>query len=388
MAIEAILLGAGALAAAGWAAALGATIYAMRSLTDLDSLPVPNRDWPRVSIIRPACNEAEHITGSTQSTLTLAYPDLEVVLVDDRSTDETPALVDELARHEPRVKVLHIDELPAGWLGKLHAMHRGVQLATGDWLVFADADSCFAENTLQRAIGWADDANLDFISVLPGIEPADFGADAAFSAANAFLGLSVKPWRVERDATTAAATGAFMLVRKDAFDRTPGFEWMPLEVGDDFALCLMIKTFGGRAAMSVARKSVRLPWYRSFGEMTRAMQKNFFGILGRFSFTRCVIQVVALCFMAIAPFLPLASGSVQGYAITAVAIICGVVNGALVARWTGRPLGSALLPWVGLLLTSYIVARAAIVGVRTGGIQWRGVHYPTEQLKPAQRLKL
>src|SRR6185503_6720653 len=104
--------------------------------------PDPPR-WPKLSIIIPACNEAASIEAAVTSRLAQDYPDFEVCVIDDRSTDGTGAIVDRLAEGDPRVRAVHITELPEGWLGKVHALHRGVSIATGEWLLLSDADVHF-----------------------------------------------------------------------------------------------------------------------------------------------------------------------------------------------------------------------------------------------------
>lgn len=387
---DGVLIGVGAVTSVVWLAALAASLRAIRSVPRLDDLPLPERRWPTVSLVRPACNEAESLETSTRSALAGGYPDLQLVLVDDRSDDATPALVDRLAAEEERVVGVHVDELPDGWLGKLNAMQRGVEHADGEWLLFADADSHFAPGALRRAIAWADEREVDFVSVLPGVERADLFADAVFSVANALLPLATTPWRIEHDDDTVAATGAFLLTRRVAFERTPGFEWLRLEVSDDFGLCLMIKRFGGKAGFLVAPRSVRLTWYGDFGEMVRSMQKNFFGIAGRFSVPRCLVQAAATTILAVGPFLPLlAAGRVRwAFGVAGVGIGASLLDGVLVGRWTDRPMLSAVLPWFGLILTAGIVVRSAIVGARQGGIVWRGTLYRSDDLRDAQRVRL
>ena len=103
---------------------------------------------------RPACNEAAHLESAARTILDQDYPQLEIILVDDRSSDGTGALIDLLAREDARVKAIHIDKLPDGWLGKVHALQRGVERAEGEWLLFTDADVHFAPTMLRRAVAY------------------------------------------------------------------------------------------------------------------------------------------------------------------------------------------------------------------------------------------
>src|SRR5262249_4749260 len=109
-----------------------------------DTLPLTSDEPPRISVIFAARDEAEKLPAAIRTLLTQDYPGFEVVAIDDRSEDRTAAILDECARSNPRLKVIHIAELPSGWLGKPHALVAGVEQSQGDWLVFTDADVHFA----------------------------------------------------------------------------------------------------------------------------------------------------------------------------------------------------------------------------------------------------
>src|SRR5262245_16111737 len=103
--------------------------------------PIPDRDqWPAVSLIAPARNEERHIEAAVRSLVKIDYPNLEITIVNDRSTDGTATILDRLAAEFPQLNVVHLTELPAGWLGKNHALHLGASRSHGEWLLFTDAD--------------------------------------------------------------------------------------------------------------------------------------------------------------------------------------------------------------------------------------------------------
>jgi hypothetical protein len=267
------------LAAIGLAYALGSswgTALVVRAVPVLlrDRSPSPER-WPRVSLIVPARNEVETLGPAMRSRLAEGYPALEVVLVDDRSTDGTSALVDAIAAEDPRVRALHLISLPPGWLGKLHAMSEGLRLATGEWLLFSDADVHLAPGTLTRAVSYAEARQLDHLSILPQLLPATWLVDAAlasFSRTGLVMG---RVWLIsDPRSKVGGSVGAFGLVRRSALDRSPGIQHLKLEIADDLALGQMLKESGSRSAVANGRGLVLIHWYRSLAELARGTEKG------------------------------------------------------------------------------------------------------------------
>ena len=111
-------------------------------------------NYPKLSVIIPACNEEQSIEQTVKRLLNQDYPQLEVIVVDDRSTDNTGEILEKLKIQYPRLKVLTIHELPPNWLGKNHAVCQGVKEATGEWLLFTDADVMFSSGSLGKAANY------------------------------------------------------------------------------------------------------------------------------------------------------------------------------------------------------------------------------------------
>lgn len=377
-----------------FAAALAATLLGMRRVSEVRHLAIDERPaWPRVSIVVPACDEELAVEAALRSLLGQRYPSVQVVAVDDRSSDGTGAIMDRLAGEDDRLSVVHIDALPEGWLGKLNALHRGVSQSDGEWLLFADADAHLGPDTLKKCISHADAGGIDFVSVIPHTESAGFLGDTVFNVAGATLCLVMRPWRIrDRRTTTLGASGAFMLVRRAAFERTPGFEWLKLEVADDFGLCLMIKTHGGRCDLLNGRDEVKIAWYTSLGEIVTRMQKNFFAVTGGFSPLKIFGHATLLAWFGLFPLALLLPGEAPwapwARMMLAAAVVMQVVMTLVAGRWTARPVAPSLVPSLGFLFLSFMMVRAAIIGWRMGGIRWRGVFYPTSLLKGCQRVKV
>lgn len=370
-------------------AALAETARGLARLRTLGDAAAALERWPRVTIVSPACNEERHVERSVRSSLALDYPDLQVVVIDDRSTDRTGAIVDHLAGEDPRVVARHVRELPDGWLGKLNALKLGVEASDGEWLLFMDADVHLAPDALRRAIGDAERHRLDLLTVVPTIESAGPLAGAIFGLSLAILSVGGRLQKVRDPRSPAvAATGAFILVRRAALLATPGFEWLKLEVADDFGLCLLIKSHGGRCEIVNARGAVKLEWYASFREMAVAMQKNLFAILGRFSVARSAGIAAFFAWLGLVPFAALVAAPMELRTIPVLTLAALAANVALASRVTGRRRSGAGLVPLACLAMSAMVVRAAWVGWRIGGIAWRGVRYPAALLAANQRVRV
>src|SRR2546423_821839 len=129
---------------------------------------------PPLSVVVPALNEEATVEAAMRTLLALDYPDLEIIGVDDRSTDETGAILDRLAAEDARLRVTHVRELPPGWLGKNHALHVGSAVARGEWILFTDADVHFERDALRRAVRYAVYRRLDHLVVVPQVLLAGF----------------------------------------------------------------------------------------------------------------------------------------------------------------------------------------------------------------------
>src|SRR3990170_8479721 len=205
------------------------------------SMPEPDA-WPKVSVIVPARDEAERVGEALRSLARLDYPVLEVIAVNDRSRDETGAIIDRIAAEEPRVRALHIAELPEGWLGKCHAMQTGAMRADGELLLFTDGDVVFAPETLRLAMRFLVGRRLDHLALMPGLVSGGYWEDAAKSYFAMLFLVGVRAWAAgsaSRD--IYVGIGAFNLVRRTAYEGIGGDEALPLEGGGDPMLGEKIK---------------------------------------------------------------------------------------------------------------------------------------------------
>ncbi len=378
------------LALANWAWSLYAVVQTLRGVPKLsrDASPPPET-WPRVSLIVPARDEARELETAIRSRLADDYPALQVVIVDDRSTDETGAIADRLAREDPRVSVVHITDLPEGWLGKLYAMHRGISAADGAWLLFSDADVRFAPGTLRRAVARCEHDRRDHLAVMPGFTNHGVGVDAAMDMFCHTLVSVGRPWKAQDpQSRVAAGGGLFNLVRRSAYDRTPGFAWLKLEIGDDVALAQMLKQHGARTLVMDAVDCVSLDFYRDLGEMAYGLEKSGFAVIGRFSYLVTVGVCVVGWLMYVGFLAGLAHPAGWVRAVTAATLVLAWLSQGLLARWLGRRLLPALLFPFGAMALQWMILRSAWLAYRRGGVAWRGTVYPVDLLRAGARLQL
>lgn len=353
----------------------------------------PPQEWPVLSVIVPACNEAANIESAVATLIRQDYPNFELILVDDRSTDGTGAIIDRLAASDQRIHALHVEVLPDGWLGKVHALERAVEVAKGDWLLFTDADVHFAAGTLRRAVGWAVDRQLDHLALAPLALQASFLLNIVVHTFMLLFLIGTRAAGLNRPGSRGfAGVGAFNLIRRAAFQRTPGFSWLRLEPCDDVGLGLMIKRAGGRSFFAFAQHHLSVTWYPSVPAMFTGLEKNLFGATANYRWWMTIVQVTGIYALAAAPVLAVILGLVEGRHLLFSAGLAVLLThwafslAAATEGWRSR-LSLMLVP-IGLGMIGAMMACAAWKCLAHGGIAWRGTHYPLDQLRAGQRVKL
>ena len=138
------------------------------TLFEKQNPPLP-QVWPCLSVVIAACNEADTIEKALATLLNQDYPSLEIIVVNDRSTDKTGELIETISHGDDRVKAVHITDLPSGWLGKVHALNVGTRESSGEWILYTDADVYFKQGTLRKAIAFALSAKIDHLTLVPNL---------------------------------------------------------------------------------------------------------------------------------------------------------------------------------------------------------------------------
>lgn len=315
-----------------------------------------------------------------RSLLSQDYAALEIVAVDDRSTDATGAILDRMAQGEPRLRVVHVSELPAGWLGKNHALSLGAGVASGAWLLFTDADVIMQPDTLSRAIGHAERTGLDHLTVLPDLILP--GLLKCFTVGFVvWFGAYVRPWKASDPRSRfSVGVGAFNLVRATAYQRAGGHAPIRMRPDDDLKLGKILKRSGARSEALSGLGMISVEWYHSLGEAIDGLMKNTFSVVEYYS----IALLGGALFYLVVGFGPpamLLLGSGPVVWIGGVTLASQLVAHTAAARETNAPWYSGALYPLAALLMSWILVRALVLNLWQGGIVWRETFYPLAELR-------
>ncbi len=378
-------------------AAIGMPSVADVSKPEWDRNPVRN---PRVSIIVPARNEEEDIELSLTRLLKLDYDNYEVIAVNDRSTDRTGEIMESVAGNshpsassgqafsqETRemghavLRVLHHRELPAGWLGKPHAMWTATNEATGDWLLFTDADVLFKADSVRRALAYAEAEKADHVVLFPQMimkTPGEYMMIAFFQTMFVF---GHRPWKVaDPKARDHMGVGAFNLIRRSVYESVGTYEALRMEVLDDMKLGKVVKNAGFAQRNVFGGDLISIRWANGAMGVVNNLTKNFFAVLS-FQWPRTLISAFGLAFLNLMPFLGvwLAHGWER--------VPYAVALGSMFLIYLGMSLRSGVPAYYFLLhpvstgLFVYTLMRSMFYTLWNDGIVWRGTRYPLEELR-------
>ncbi len=346
---------------------------------------------PAVALVVAARDEAgtpqaaAALTAAARSWRSLDLPDLEIVVVDDRSSDATGDLLRAALADEPRARLLRVERLPEGWLGKVHAQHLGVGATRAPWVLLTDADVRLHPRSVSVALGAAERWEADHLALLPRFLAGGWLLRAFVVGFALLLTVLVRPWEAsDPRSPRTLGVGAFGLYRRAALERAGGLEAVRARPDDDLALAQTVKAAGGRSVVAFAPDLVEVDWYPSLRAALRGLEKNAFSGVG-YRPGLLALAVIGLLATHVAPF-ALALVGPEAARLPAwgvVAIVWGVyaVHGrwARHSGWLGlaHPLTVTLL--VGALLRS--AGRALL----TGHVRWRGNRYPLAWLRANAR---
>jgi glycosyltransferase involved in cell wall biosynthesis len=373
----------GTLLALAWCVRAIEAMFGMRRIADIAS-----REWdavpehmPLISVIVPARNEQAEIDRCLRSLIGQDYGSLEIIAVDDRSEDETGAIMDRLAAESPRLRVIHVRELPERWLGKTHAMWLAASQARGEWLLFTDGDIVFDRQTVRRSLAYVERSGAEHFVLYPSIELHTVGERMMIAFFAAMFVVSNRPWKIaDKGRREHIGIGAFNMITKRAYESLGTYEAMRLNVIDDLSLGKRAKEHGIAQRMAIGPGLITLRWAQGAFGVVQNLEKNFFALL-KFRVGLAVAMTLLTLLVNIAPFVGVFVA--HGWTRWLFAAVCVGIFGiyAQVSRLSRvSPLYFLLHP-VATLLVALTMLNSVWHAVTNRGIVWRGTKYSLRELR-------
>lgn len=364
---------------------------------------LPPANAPLISICIPARNEELNIRKCVEAILAQDYPNFEVIVLEDRSTDKTPeilqsillewdSLLSKLSYKKEQARLLHIingSDLPSGWAGKPHALYQASKAATGEWLCFVDADTFLSPNTLSACYAKAMETNADLFTTMNEQILGSFWERVVMPLIMTALSVGFSPRKVnDPSRRDAVANGQFILIKCGIYDLIGGHERVKDQIVEDKAIAEQVKWNGHRLVMADGRQFINTRMYTSLETMWEGWTKNIYlGLrehtgmlfLGAFG---ALLALIAALFLPIWPILGLAwFYNAGGWLAIGVIIHALIVWGALlyvrakVAKKMKIPVWYIFTTPLGAAVFGAMMLTSAWKVISGQGVTWRGRKY-------------
>lgn len=345
-----------------------------------NQIKLPDEKLPSISIIFSALNEEKDIEEALTTLLQLDYPQLEIIAVNDRSSDQTPAILNRLKQHQSRLRVFHIDELPEGWLGKNHALSFASKHARGEWLLFTDADVMMKPDTLRLAMSYVAERKLDHLTIFEHHVRKTFWLKILLLGHYMTYSIVMNPWRIRYAwSKKSLGHGAFNLVSKKVYVSCGGHRAIAMECMDDLKLGEIIKKNGYRQDTVDGRDFVKKEWYKSLSDMVDGVKKNSFSYFKYRPFGTLLAILFAFIFF-VWPFFGMFLKGPVGYINMFNVAITLFISLYVAKKFRLNRIYSIFYPF-GICILLYTVLNSLISTYKNKGVIWRGTFYSIKKLK-------
>ena len=346
-----------------------------------DRLP-RSGEQPTVVVVVPARNEGDKIEQCLRSLLAQDYRNLEICAIDDRSSDATGTIMNQLRKQFPdKLRVIHVSDLPAGWLGKTHAMWRGAADNASDWILFTDGDVVFRADALRRTLSYAEATATDHLVIFPTLLMHGFGERMMLCFFGLASSLLLRPWKVkDPGARDYIGAGAFNLIRRRAYEALGTYRALRMEVIDDLKLGQEVKKQGFRQDCVVGSGLVCLRWAEGALGVVHNLRKNLFSLL-RFNWSLAAAATMAATIYHLGPW----AGLIFAPGFAKLGFVAAVFSIVLLYVRMGRQFGVSgwffLSHPLAAVMFAYTLLNSAISSLVHGGVVWRGTTYPLEEIQ-------
>ena len=357
------------------------SLFNMRYLRRLYTYPAPAA-WPRCSVLVPARNEEDTIGKCAGSLLTQDYPDYQVIVLDDNSTDRTWQILQELSARDPRLILLKGKPLPDDWLGKHWACHQLAQVADGELLVYVDADTYHEPGMLRGASAAIINEKAALISALPRQIAVSWSEVLSIPAfyLGMLCGVPLELTRLQRNPLLFAILGQFLVFRRDAYNAAGGYAAVRCNVVDDIAIGRRIHAMGLKYKLLDGDGLVSCRMYRNFDQVWKGLTKSTFATFNFDPFFLILMWTLVLIFF-VSPPIVLGIGLAQPQVPMEITIMAGIAVILNIVLWTIShlrfhfPLYLVLIyPLSAVFMT--VIALASMVLTMQGKALWKGRSMP------------
>ena len=329
--------------------------------------------YPSLSIVIPACNEEESIEQTVTRLLNQDYPNLELIVVNDRSTDSTGAILTELDTKYSKLKVVTIADLPPNWLGKNHAIHQGCKHATGEWILLTDADIMFSPDSLKKTLSYSLENKLDHLTILPDIVNRGFFFRGFFSL---FMFMMTITFATKK----FAGFGPFNLLKRSVYEVIGGYEAISMFVMDDLSLGQLISEKGYKQNFGYSKGLISVKFYDNLTGIFKGFEKNFFASTN-YGVIAMLIMCCFLIFLHAYPFVGIFVGPPFARVLCSVPLITLFVIYHYGNRYIDAPAVNFFIHPISALLYIGVLLNSMVKTLRRGGINWRGTFYSLKELR-------
>lgn len=353
-------------------------------LQKIDALDAEDclENGPLLSVIVAARNEEYQIRDSILSQLAQTYRNIEWILINDRSTDATGLVMEDLQKEDQRIKVIHIEVLPEGWLGKNNALYQGSLKASGKWLLFTDADVKFEEEAFAKALHYFEKYKLDHLTAAPNLSAKKFWLKSFVAFFLFGFSYFKRPWAANNPKSKiGTGIGAFNLVSKKAYSNFGTHEMVKMRPDDDLQLGMRMKQAGYAQRIVTGLTLIEVEWYGSLQEAFIGLEKNTFAGL-HYRVSMVFFAIFGVFITNVLPFITLfSSDKIVALLSLGIILLSGIHYIMVIKKMTiFSPAMFLVLPATALLFI-YSIIRASYLTYKRGGIMWRGTLYKLRELR-------